>query len=99
MALGDNVWSTAMKFVLVNDRPPRVPSICACCSQSVASSYLRDLSSKKLYCNHNCYLATVVPFVGSSIDGLSILCPHRADDFRRAAVTVMLPLEPSSPSI
>jgi hypothetical protein len=73
-----------MKFVFVNDRAPRAPSTCAHCSTSIARSYLRDLSSKTLYCDRKCYLSATVPFAGTGNDGLSILGLQWADDFQRA---------------
>jgi hypothetical protein len=73
-----------MKFVFANDRAPRAPSTCACCSNSLGMSYLRDLSSKRLYCDYNCYLGGAVLFAGTGIDGLSMLSLQRASDFQRA---------------
>jgi hypothetical protein len=72
-----------MKFVFVNDRAPRAPSTCACCSKSMGMSYLRDLSSKRLYCDHKCYRGGVVPYAGAGIDGLSMLSLQWAGDFQR----------------
>ena len=71
-----------MKFVFVNDRAPRAPSTCAHCSTSIGINYLRDLSSKRLYCDPKCYLSAAVSLAG--IDGLSMLGLRWADDFQRA---------------
>ena len=73
-----------MKFVFVNDRAPRAPSTCAHCSTSIGIRYLRDLSSKRLYCDRKCYLSAAVPFAGAGIDGFSMLGLQWADDFQRA---------------
>ena len=82
--LGNNIWSTAMKFVFVNDRALRAPSRCAYCSTSIGISYLRDLSSKRLYCDYKCHVRAAVPFAGAGIDGLSMLGLQWAGDFQRA---------------
>jgi hypothetical protein len=34
-----------MKFVAVNNRAPRGPSVCAACSRSLERGYLHDLST------------------------------------------------------
>lgn len=73
-----------MKFVFVNDREPRAASTCACCSRSLGMGYFRDLSSKRLYCDYNCYFGSAVPFAETGIDGFSMLGQRWADDFRRA---------------
>jgi len=65
-----------MKFVLVNDKAPYVPSRCAHCRTSITAGYLRDLSSRLRYCGYGCYLARKIetaPIVwrtGAGIDGL-----------------------------
>ncbi len=67
-----------MKFVLVNDKRPRLPSRCAHCHALIGARYLRDLSGKLPYCGYACYLARKpepVPVVlrfGAGIDGLPI---------------------------
>jgi hypothetical protein len=73
-----------MKFVFVNDRTPRAPSTCGCCSKSLGMGYFRDLSSKRLYCDYNCYSGGTVPLAETSIVGLSTLGQRWADDFQRA---------------
>jgi hypothetical protein len=72
-----------MKFVFVNDRVPRAPSTCAHCSTSIGINYLRDLCSKRVYCDRKCYLSAAVPSAGAGIDGLSMLSLRWADDFQR----------------
>ena len=73
-----------MKFVFVSDRMPRAPSTCANCSTSIRIRYLRDLSSKRLYCDRNCYLSAAAPFSSAGVDGFSTLGLQWADDFQRA---------------
>jgi hypothetical protein len=46
-----------MKFVLVNDAPPRGSSTCRHCSNAIQAGYLRDLASKLPYCDYRCYRA------------------------------------------
>ena len=44
-----------MKFILVNHRTPLGPSNCIECSRSLETGYLRDVSSQRRYCDHDCY--------------------------------------------
>ena len=44
-----------MKFVLVNGRTPRPKSFCALCSEPIGESYLRDIATRRFYCDHACY--------------------------------------------
>ena len=45
-----------MKFVLVNGRTPNPPSFCALCCEPIGESYLRELTTRLSYCDHQCYL-------------------------------------------
>ena len=49
-----------MKFVLVNGRTPQPQSFCALCCESIGESYLRELTTRLSYCDHQCYLGTQV---------------------------------------
>jgi hypothetical protein len=44
-----------MKFVVVNGRRPSPESVCARCSNRIADSYLRDIATRRSYCDHKCY--------------------------------------------
>ena len=44
-----------MRFILVNGRTPRPDSICVGCGRSVRASYLREIGTHLIYCDHNCY--------------------------------------------
>ena len=44
-----------MKFVLVNHRTPLGPSACLHCSRPLGAGYLREISSQRPYCDHDCY--------------------------------------------
>ena len=44
-----------MKFILVNHRTPSRPSACIECARSLGSGYLRDVSTQRRYCDHDCY--------------------------------------------
>ena len=44
-----------MRFVLVNDRKPRIPAACAACCRPVEDSFLHDLSTHGRYCGIGCY--------------------------------------------
>src|SRR5215475_11578493 len=45
-----------MKFVLVNHRTPLDSSTCAECSGSLASGYLKAVSTQRQYCDYDCYV-------------------------------------------
>jgi hypothetical protein len=44
-----------MKFVLVNHRTPLGSSACLHCSRPLGVGYLRDISTQRPYCDHDCY--------------------------------------------
>ena len=44
-----------MLFILVNDRAPREPSACPCCSKVLGLGYLREVSTRDVYCDSECY--------------------------------------------
>jgi hypothetical protein len=44
-----------MRFALVNGRSPRADSFCATCEQLIGASYLREVGTKLVYCDQNCY--------------------------------------------
>ncbi len=46
-----------MKFVLVNGRTPRPHSFCSLCCEPIGESYLRDLTTRLSYCDHECLRA------------------------------------------
>ena len=45
-----------MKFIFVNGRRPRSESFCALCCESIGEGYLRDLVTRRSFCDHTCYL-------------------------------------------
>jgi len=44
-----------MKFILVNHRTPLDSPVCAECSRSLVSGYLKAVSTQRQYCDHDCY--------------------------------------------
>lgn len=42
-------------FLLVNGRTPSPPSFCALCGEPIGENYLRELSTRLSYCDHQCY--------------------------------------------
>jgi hypothetical protein len=44
-----------MRFVVVNDRTPRLQSFCVLCCEPLGTSYLREIGTRLSYCDHNCY--------------------------------------------
>lgn len=64
-----------MRFVLVNDRTARTSS-CAHCSNAIGLGYLRDMPSRRLYCDIACYSGKKVKSSrlapGAGIDGLPV---------------------------
>jgi hypothetical protein len=43
-----------MKFVLVNSRRPECS--CTLCCEPIGDSYLREVATRNVYCNYECYL-------------------------------------------
>ena len=44
-----------MKFVLVNHRTPLGTPACLHCSRPLGAGYLREISTQRPYCDHDCY--------------------------------------------
>ena len=45
-----------MKFILVNHRTPLSTVTCTECARPLGTGYLREVSSQRQYCDHDCYL-------------------------------------------
>ena len=45
-----------MKFILVNHRTPLNTAACTECTRPLETGYLREVSSQRQYCDHDCYL-------------------------------------------
>jgi hypothetical protein len=46
----------SLKFVLVNHRTPADASRCTECSRPLRQGYLREVSTQRQYCDHDCYV-------------------------------------------
>jgi hypothetical protein len=44
-----------MRFLLVNGRSPCRQSFCAMCNRPIGASYLREVGTHLIYCDHDCY--------------------------------------------
>jgi hypothetical protein len=44
-----------MRFILVNGRTPRPQPLCVMCSQPIGTSYLREVGTHLIYCDHDCF--------------------------------------------
>jgi hypothetical protein len=44
-----------MRFILVNHRTPLDSPTCAACSRSLVSGYLKAVSTRRRYCDYDCY--------------------------------------------
>ena len=44
-----------MNFILVNGRTPSSQSACAICSRPIRATYLRDIETRLLFCDHDCF--------------------------------------------
>jgi hypothetical protein len=44
-----------MRFILVNGRKPRPQARCVMCDRPLEKSYLREIGTQLIYCDHNCY--------------------------------------------
>lgn len=63
-----------MKFILVNHRTPLDSPTCAACSRPLASGYLKAVSTRRQYCDHDCYVRDeanlLTPWIAASSDVL-----------------------------
>jgi hypothetical protein len=50
-----NMLAGGMRFVLVNERSPRVDASCAACCSRIDRGYLRDARTRLLYCDAQCF--------------------------------------------
>jgi hypothetical protein len=44
-----------MRFTLVNGRTPCSQSSCVICGEPIGASYVREIGTHLIYCDHNCY--------------------------------------------
>ena len=44
-----------MRFILVNGRTPRPEAFCVMCDEPIEKSYLREVGTHLIYCDHDCY--------------------------------------------
>ena len=53
-----------MRCILVNDASLKTGAGCTHCRRAIAESYVREIGSKFLYCDFNCYqCATEIPML------------------------------------
>jgi hypothetical protein len=50
-------FSRAIRFVLVNDRVPRMEQHCALCGGLIEKGYVRDSQTRLAYCDTQCFAA------------------------------------------
>ena len=67
-----------MKFVLVNHRTPVEASTCIECSRPLGRGYLRDVSTQRQYCDHDCYVRYESKSLSMSLFMPSLLMPSLA---------------------
>jgi len=48
-----------MRFILVNDRRPRQDAYCALCCEKIGETYVREIQTRLLYCDHLCHAGHV----------------------------------------
>jgi hypothetical protein len=63
-----------LRFVLVNERSPRVEAACTVCCTRIDRGYVRDPMTRLLYCDTKCFT-----------DHEQMSNPARARDTRRAS--------------
>jgi hypothetical protein len=57
-----------MRFILVKGAKPKDDPYCSCCRREIVNSYVRETSSRRVFCNYYCY---------SSVITTSFLTPRR----------------------
>jgi len=46
-----------LRFILVNDRTPRLDAHCALCCTKITGSYGREIGTRFCYCSRGCFLS------------------------------------------
>jgi hypothetical protein len=46
-----------LRFILVNDRIPRIDVHCALCCTEITANYVREISTKFCYCSRGCFVS------------------------------------------
>jgi hypothetical protein len=71
-----------IRFVIVNDRVPRVNAECALCGSKIEKCYVRESQTRLLYCDTQCY-SRAISGRGSKFSGDSVPARrgHRAYDY------------------
>ena len=49
------VQGRRMRFALANGTSPRPDSFCVMCEARIGASYLREVATKLIYCDQDCY--------------------------------------------
>jgi hypothetical protein len=53
---GKLVLGRHMRFALVNGRSPGPDPFCVKCEELIGASYLREIGTQLVYCDHDCYV-------------------------------------------
>ena len=48
-------FSRAIRFVLINNRVPRMDQHCALCGRLMEKGYVRDVQTRLIYCDTQCF--------------------------------------------
>ena len=52
---GKPVEADMLRFIVVNDRTPRLAAHCALCCTAIMGGYVREISTKFCYCSRDCF--------------------------------------------
>ena len=44
-----------LRFIVVNDRTPRLDAHCALCCTAITGGYVREISTRFCYCSGDCF--------------------------------------------
>ncbi len=58
-----------MRCILVNDAYLKTEAYCAYCRKKIGDSYAREIDSRFLYCDYECYRRTAELLILSPADG------------------------------
>jgi hypothetical protein len=71
-----------MRFVLVNHRHPREDACCALCTEKIGDTYVREIQTRLLYCDSQCYREAVTEAIllrrSNVVEGDLYFPPYRA---------------------
>jgi len=52
-----------MRSIFVKGAKPKDDPHCSCCRKEIANSYVREISSRRVFCDYDCYSSVITASV------------------------------------